>query len=77
MSKSIEEMKEELTEWRVRLNHDEADMIRFQHRFAVALNGDEIMASTEFEDFLNERKYLVDCIAWDRAKIEAIEEGVE
>lgn len=76
MSESIEELKEELTEWEVRLNHDEADMIRFQHRFAAALDGDEVMTSFKFESFLEERKYLADCIEWDRDKIYRLKECI-
>lgn len=69
-------MKEELTEWEVRLNHDEADMIRFQHRFAAALNGDEVMSNFEFENYLDERKHLADCIAYDRDKIWRLKEYI-
>ena len=77
MSKSINEMKEELTEWKVRLNHDEADMIRFQHRFAAAFTCDEVMTNAEFENFSDERKYLDSCISFDRAKIKGIKAAME
>ncbi len=67
-------MKAELEDWKIRLVHDEADMVRFQHRFASALSGDEIMGAYEFNKFVEDRRYLAECIDWAKRKIVGLEE---
>lgn len=67
------EKQEELTYWKVRLVHDEADMVRFQHRFASALSGDEVISQAEFDGYVREHRHFAENIECCKARIAVLE----